>query len=466
MRFTVDSTWRRPLEGDVVIAGSPLRIFTLTKAGRTVAERIEKGLEISQSAAVLVEKFVDAGAVHPLADTDSSSTPGIDDITAVIPAHLTETKDVDQLLHLIEQLDGVAEIIVVDDTSPLSVPPIELPSVKVLRRAVNGGPGAARNTGLAEVRTNHVVFIDADVECTAHDVASLARWWIHPRTALLAPRVRTREWFTDRSMIAAYEAARSALDMGDAPARVRAGSRVSYVPAAMLLCSVDAVREAGGFDESLRTGEDVDLVWRLDRAGHLCRYEPAVEVFHRPRASLGEFARQRHGYGRSAAGLADEHGNAVSPLRVSWWSAGVWASLLAGLPALAAGLSVTTIVLLARKLRFVPSATKEAARLAGLGHVHAGKFLAGAITRVWWPIAVLLALVSKRARVALIAAVMAPAAFEWVTKKPNIDPVRYTAMRVLDDVAYGSGVWRGVVERRNLGPVTPDVTSWPSNARP
>jgi hypothetical protein len=85
---------------------------------------------------------------------------------------------------------------------------------------------------------------------------------------------------------------------------------------------------------------------------------------------------------------------------------------------------------------------------------------------VWWPIAVLLALVSKRARVALIAAVMAPAAFEWVTKKPNIDPVRYTAMRVLDDVAYGSGVWRGVVERRNLGPVTPDVTSWPSNARP
>jgi mycofactocin system glycosyltransferase len=466
MRFTVDSTWRRPAEGDVVIAGSPLRIFTLTKAGKSVAERIEQGLDIQESAAALVEKFVDAGAVHPLPDPASPTGPELSDITAVIPAYLTTTDDVDQLRRLVEQLDGTAEIIVVDDASPLTVPQFDAPSVKVLRRVTNGGPGAARNSGLAEVHTAHVVFVDADVTCTAHDVTSLARWWVHPRTALLAPRVRAREWFTDNSTIAAYEAVHSALDMGDEPARVRSGSRISYVPAAVLLCRVDTIRSVDGFDESLRTGEDVDLVWRLDTAGHLCRYEPAVEVVHRPRASLREFALQRHGYGRSAAGLAERHGNAVSPLRVSWWSAGVWASLLTGLPTLAAGLSITTVVLLARKLRFVPSAAKEAARLTGLGHIHAGKFLASAITRVWWPIAMILALVSKRARVALIIAVMAPALFEWATKKPKLDPVRYTAMRILDDAAYGTGVWRGVVERRNLGPVTPDVSSWPSNARP
>ena len=465
MRFTVDPTWRRPAGGDVVIAGSPLRIFTLTKAGRGVAERIEQGLDIPQSAAPLVEKFVDAGAVHPLPDRDATNGPHTHDITAVIPAYLTDVRETERLTALVDRLAGLAEIVVVDDASPVPVPAIDREHVKVLHRATNGGPGAARNTGLAEVRTTHVLFVDADVECDAHDVTTLAQWWIHPSTALLAPRVRTRTWFVDNTVIAAYEAAHSALDMGEQPARVRAGSRVSYVPAALLLCSVEAVRGIGGFDEALRTGEDVDLVWRLDAAGYLCRYEPAVEVHHRPRADLRDFVRQRHGYGRSAAGLAERHGNAVSPLRVSWWSAGVWGSLLAGMPALAAGLSASTVVLLARKLRFVPSAPKEAARLAGLGHVHAGRFLATAITRVWWPIAVLLALVSKRARVALAAAVVIPAMHEWITKKPDIDPLRYTAMRIVDDTAYGAGVWRGTVERRQAGAITPDVSSWPSNAR-
>ena len=80
-------------------------------------------------------------------------------------------------------------------------------------------------------------------------------------------------------------------------------------------------------------------------------------------------------------------------------------------------------------------------------------------------IAVVLALVSKRARVALAAAVVIPSMYEWATKRPDIDPLRYTAMRMVDDTAYGTGVWRGTVERRHPGAVTPDVSSWPSNAK-
>ena len=42
MRFSMDPSWRRPASGDAVIAGSPVRVFRLTAAGRGVAEAIER----------------------------------------------------------------------------------------------------------------------------------------------------------------------------------------------------------------------------------------------------------------------------------------------------------------------------------------------------------------------------------------------------------------------------------------
>ena len=65
-------------------------------------------------------------------------------------------------------------------------------------------------------------------------------------------------------------------------ARARPGSRpltrVAYVPTAALVVRRAAL--GGGFDETMRYGEDVDLVWRLVEAGHRVRYEPAVQVAH------------------------------------------------------------------------------------------------------------------------------------------------------------------------------------------
>src|SRR5690606_35663097 len=104
--------------------------------------------------------------------------------------------------------------------------------------------------------------------------------------------------------IARYEAEHSALDMGPAPARVRARSRVSYVPAAALLARVDDLRAVGGFDADLVVGEDVDLVWRLVERGRTVRYEPAAVVAHRHRATLRTWARRRFDYGTSAGPLA------------------------------------------------------------------------------------------------------------------------------------------------------------------
>ena len=75
----------------------------------------------------------------------------------------------------------------------------------------------------------------------------------------------------------------------------------------------DLLRVHRGFDESLRYGEDVDLVWRLLEADVVCRYEPSVVVLHSPRASLLDAWKQRVSYGSAAAPLNQRHPGAATP---------------------------------------------------------------------------------------------------------------------------------------------------------
>ena len=462
MRYSLDNSWRRPKKGNVLIAGSPLRIFRLSAAGQSIAESLEQTGEAPASGQLLITRLIDAGALHPLPSLESNA-PTLSDISIVIPLFARSENDIVRVQNLITEFSAFPQVVVVDDASPIAFPEMPNTNVTVHRQEVNNGPGAARNAGLAYVSTSHVAFIDADVQCTHEDVCELAKWWSLPQLAVLAPRVKSLNWFHNGAVVAAYEEVRSPLDMGALPARVRAGTRVSYVPSALLLCDVAALRAVNGFDESMRTGEDVDLIWRLDAAGYSCRYEPSIEVHHLPRSTTQQLVQQRMGYGESAALLATKHRGALAPLRVSGWSTGVWASIALGFPIIGGVVAAGTAVALHRKLRFLPDAEKESARLATLGHLHAGKQIASAITRVWWPIALLLALVSRRARWALCLAAFVPALSDWWTTRPHLDPVRYTLLRWVDDMSYGFGVWKGVVREGNYDPLIPELSSWPTN---
>ena len=462
MRYSLDNSWRRPKKGNVLIAGSPLRIFRLSAAGQSIAESLEQTGEAPASGQLLITRLIDAGALHPLPSLESDA-PTLSDISIVIPFFARSENDIVRVQNLITEFSAFPQVVVVDDASPIAFPEMPNTNITVHRQEVNNGPGAARNAGLAYVLTSHVAFIDTDVQCTHEDVCELAKWWSLPQLAVLAPRVKSLNWFHNGAVVAAYEEVRSPLDMGALPARVRAGTRVSYVPSALLLCDVAALRAVNGFDESMRTGEDVDLIWRLDAAGYSCRYEPSIEVHHLPRSTTQQLVQQRMGYGESAALLATKHRGALAPLRVSGWSTGVWASIALGFPIIGGVVAAGTAVALHRKLRFLPDAEKESARLATLGHLHAGKQIASAITRVWWPIALLLALVSRRARWALCLAAFVPALSDWWTTRPHLDPVRYTLLRWVDDMSYGFGVWKGVVREGNYDPLIPELSSWPTN---
>jgi mycofactocin glycosyltransferase len=451
-RYVLDVSARCLDGGRALLAGSPLSLFRLSPKGAEVLGALVEGEPLPSGSGQLTERLLDAGAIHPHPD---SGPYRLDDVTVVIPV---KDRSVDQL---VADLGPMKNVIVVDDASAT---PVVMRDVTVLRRATNGGPAAARNLGLAAVTTPLVAFLDADCRPEPGWLEPLLRHFADDRVAAVAPRVASPAG-PRAGLLARYESVRSPLDLGAVEGRVRAGTRISYVPAAALVVRADVLLASGGFDEDMRCGEDVDLVWRLDESGLRVRYEPAGVVRHEPRSTLRSWLAQRAFYGGAAADLAMRHPGAAPPLAVSGWSAAVWALAAAGAPFAALATAGGTALALSGKLANLDDPVSEAARLTATGHLFAGRMLASAITRAWWPVVLALAIVSKRARRVLVAAAVVPSLIDWVRQRPPLDPVRYVALRILDDAAYGVGLWRGAIDRRTVEPLLPDLTSWPRPSR-
>ena len=443
-RYRLDSSTRLVGDGTNVLGGSPLRLFRLTDAGRSVFDRIAAGEPAEPSR--LTDSLLDSGAIHPIVDASEPHKFGVSDVTVVVPTHDDEPA---RLYAILRHCTETAGVIFVDDGS--ARPITGMRGATVVRLRHNAGPGSARNAGYRGVDTPLVAFVDSDVELHGGWLDVLLGHFDDETVALVAPRVASGPAAAGAdTRVARYEERHSPLDLGREPARISAGTRVSYVPAAALIVRVAALDAIGGFDPAMRCGEDVDVVWRLTAAGWRCRYEPAVTVEHQPRRSWRALMAQRAMYGESAATLAITHGAAVAPVRMSPWTLGVWGLVASGHAVGAIAVAGATAIALISKLPGVPAA--ESLRLAGHGHLFAGRSLAAAVRRSWFPIVGVAAVGSRRAR--------RVAAMSLIPALLDGGPAR-----VLDDASYGIGVWRGVLAKRRLAPLLPALVSWPLRVR-
>jgi mycofactocin glycosyltransferase len=146
----------------------------------------------------------------------------------VIPSYISETTHLERLQTLVDSLAGL-HLIVVDDCSPIE---IVVSGAEVIRLATNKGPSEARNAGLNAVATAFVAFVDDDTTVTAHQLLALTSHFNDDSVDVVAPRVASA---AGESLVAEYETFHSPLDLGLLPSVVRPLSRVSYVPAAVLV---------------------------------------------------------------------------------------------------------------------------------------------------------------------------------------------------------------------------------------
>ena len=123
--------------------------------------------------------------------------------------------------------------------------------------------------------------------------------------------------------------------------------------------------------------------------------------------------------------------------------------------ALAAGAVATAGT--SRRLTRSEHPVRAAAALVAEGSVAVLWQTAAALTRHYWPVAVLAATRSRRARRAVLVAAVAEGLADRRRVGSDLDPLRYVVAHRLDDLAYGSGVWIGAVRAGSLDALRPDA---------
>jgi N-acetylglucosaminyl-diphospho-decaprenol L-rhamnosyltransferase len=199
------------------------------------------------------------------------------------------------------QSEGVEQMVVVEngdaDAARSTLIAHGLEPTLLLDTGRNLGYGAGANRGLAAIECGEYVLIcnpDLVVHPGALDPLAAALDH-HERWAIVGPRILTPEGVPYPSarlfpapMVAAGHALFGVLfprnpftrryrtpDLQDRP------TEVDWVSGACFLARRRALEEVGGFDEAyFMFAEDMDLCWRVGRAGWKVGFEPAAVVTH------------------------------------------------------------------------------------------------------------------------------------------------------------------------------------------
>lgn len=193
------------------------------------------------------------------------------------------------------------EIIVVDDGSSDDTAEIlqQFSAIRVIRQP-NRGLSAARNAGLKAASGSIVAYTDSDCFVDPDWLTLLVQQLEHSgASAVGGPNLTP-----DDGWLAGCVAASPGQ-----PTHVLENDQVAeHIPGCNMAFRRDALLGIHGFDYQYRkAGDDVDICWRLQHAGHWITFSPGAFVWHHRRQSPRAYLRQQAGYGEAEALLRFKH---------------------------------------------------------------------------------------------------------------------------------------------------------------
>ena len=214
---------------------------------------------------------------------------------SVVVAAYDEEAVIGRTIESILQSDvPISEVVVVDDGSSDATAKVVRdgfgsdPRVILLQKE-NGGKASALNEGIARARGDLLFHIDADTVIEPTAIGRLAAGFDDPQTAAVAGNVQVgnrsnllTQW-QDLEYVTSQNLDRRAY------ARLNC---ITVVPGAIGMWRRNAVLEVGGY-ETDTLAEDMDLTWRLRRAGYRLRNEPLALAYTEAPERLEPFLKQR-----------------------------------------------------------------------------------------------------------------------------------------------------------------------------
>ncbi|WP_300454865.1 mycofactocin biosynthesis glycosyltransferase MftF [Desulfobacula sp.] len=358
------------------------------------------------------------------------------------------------------------EIIVVDDASTDHTPDIiKKFNVHLIALAENKKAPFCRNLAAQKAKGDILAFIDSD--CTADPLwlSELIPAFKDPSIGAVGGRVDS---FFHTSPLDKYEQVKSSLMMGTHAKRSRENENFFYVPSCNLLVKRDLFLNIGGFNEALVVGEDVDLCWRLQDAGHPVEFRPIGKIFHRHRNKIRPFCRRRFEYGTSEPLLQILHQNRRKQFFLPVWGSLFWSVVL-----LSIVFSYLPFLFLCPLIVLAEGMTKQAQIKQGRIPVRAFD-LFSAIVRSYaalfyhccsfvsryyliWFVPVLL--IFPWVSILFIFVHCLSGLTEYVLKKPELNIFGFLFYFSLEQISYQLGVWFGCIQHKSFRAVNPVVVS-------
>ena len=187
------------------------------------------------------------------------------------------------------------EVIVVDDGSRDNLCEIVREYPVRLISTSNKGLSSARNTGMYHAKGEIIAYIDDDAYPDPHWLDYLAYAYITSTHASIGgPNLAP----ADDGPIATCVA-----NAPGGPVHVLISDEVAeHIPGCNLSVKKEVLMAIGGFDPIFRSaGDDVDVCWRIQKAGYTIGFHPSALVWHHRRNSLTNYWKQQKGYGKAEA---------------------------------------------------------------------------------------------------------------------------------------------------------------------
>jgi mycofactocin system glycosyltransferase len=471
----------QPLDGGGValILGYPLRTALINAAWAPVLTRLEQKTWVSLDALHQAHPELPVDRIEGLMNNlcrkgylDRRGLPPLDPahtptVSVIIPVR-NRPEEIEACLAALSRLDYPAaklEIIVVDDASEDTTPEVvaRFPGVKLIRTPRRRQAAHCRNRAAGVASGDLLAFIDSDCVASATWLKELVPAF---RDAAVGAVGGWVDAASQATLLDRYEKVKSALSISVWFKRSEKRERFFYLPTCNFLVRREIYLAAGGLRESLYVGEDVDLCWRLQDAGHLLEYLPMGRVAHKHRNRLMAFCARRFDYGTSEPVLQGLHPDRVKTFFMPWRAALFWLCVAA-----AVGLKTALPLILAvgilgddglgkyRKLRGrrVPILPREIYAAVLRGYLAFVDHCCHFISRYYLITIPGVLLISKPMAIVMMAMHLIAGMVELVVKKPPLNPLLFLIFFTFEQASYQSGVWWASLRRLSFRAVLPRI---------